>query len=260
MLPTPSSQARTVTRITRIGLPPGTGWRPPDNPFLSHAFLDAAEASRSATEKTGWQPFHCRLESGGRLIGAAPLYVKSHSYGEYVFDHGWAEGYRRAGGSYYPKLLVAVPFTPVPGPRLLAENERGAGDADREPEGGHPPARPSSLHVNFCTAEEAEALERGGFLIRRGIQFHWENQSYPTFEAWLDASRAPSAKWSARSASRCGRPGSRIEAVHGEALAPSLLTSSSLLPRHCRQALGQRLPQPRLLSPPWAPACATAWC
>ncbi|MFL5334189.1 MAG: peptidogalycan biosysnthesis protein, partial [Geminicoccaceae bacterium] len=119
----PKLEARTVTRIARIEAAAWDRLAPADNPFLSHAFLDAAEASRSATEKTGWQPFHLTLESGGRLIGVAPLYVKSHSYGEYVFDHGWAEGYRRAGGSYYPKLLVAVPFTPVPGLRLLAEDE-----------------------------------------------------------------------------------------------------------------------------------------
>ena len=106
MLPKPSSRPApspaSPDRGCRLGPAGARG-----QPFPSHAFLDAAEASRSATEKTGWQPFHLTLENGGRLIGAAPLYVKSHSYGEYVFDHGWAEGYRRAGGNYYPKLLVS---------------------------------------------------------------------------------------------------------------------------------------------------------
>jgi uncharacterized protein len=91
----------------------------PDQPFLSHAFLCALEDSGSASQRTGWLPLHLVVEAGGELIGCAPMYLKSHSYGEYVFDWGWANAYERAGGTYYPKLQVSVPFTPVPGPRLL---------------------------------------------------------------------------------------------------------------------------------------------
>jgi uncharacterized protein len=219
----PKLEARTVTRIARIEAAAWDRLAPADNPFLSHAFLDAAEASRSATEKTGWQPFHLTLESGGRLIGVAPLYVKSHSYGEYVFDHGWAEGYRRAGGSYYPKLLVAVPFTPVPGLRLLAEDEAARAALIESLKAVTSQLALSSLHVNFCTAEEAEALERAGFLIRRGIQFHWENQSYPTFEAWLDSLKSAKRKMVRKEREQVRAAGVTIEAVHGDALAPGLL-------------------------------------
>ena len=119
-------QARTVTRIADIDAAAWDALVPADDPFLSHAFLDALEASRSVSEQTGWQPFHLVVEDGGRLVAAAPLYVKSHSYGEYVFDHGWAEGYRRAGGSYYPKLLSAVPFTPGAGPAPAGRGRRPA--------------------------------------------------------------------------------------------------------------------------------------
>jgi uncharacterized protein len=223
LAPETKLEARTVTRIARIEAAAWDRLAPADNPFLSHAFLDAAEASRSATEKTGWQPFHLTLENDGRLIGAAPLYVKSHSYGEYVFDHGWAEGYRRAGGSYYPKLLVAVPFTPVPGPRLLAEDEAARAGLIESLKAVTSQLALSSLHVNFCTAEEAEALERAGFLIRRGIQFHWENQSYPTFEAWLDSLKSAKRKMVRKEREQVRAAGVTIEAVHGDALAPGLL-------------------------------------
>src|SRR5260221_7960627 len=127
---------RVVDPIPEI---PAAAWDAcagPDNPFLSHAFLDALEESGSATAATGWLPQHLALEDeGGRLLGAAPLYLKGHSYGEYVFDHGWADAYERAGGRYYPKLQCAVPFTPVTGPRLLIP-----GDAGAEAGGGIPGA------------------------------------------------------------------------------------------------------------------------
>src|SRR3954470_22255544 len=180
LAPETKLEARTVTRIARIEAAAWDRLAPADNPFLSHAFLDAAAASRSATEKTGWQPFHLTLENDGRLIGAAPLYLKSHSYGEYVFDHGWAEGYRRAGGSYYQKLQGAVPFTPVPGPRLLAESEAARAALIAGLKALTDRLGLSSLHVTFCTGEEAAALRAAGFLERRGIQYHWRNEGYGT--------------------------------------------------------------------------------
>jgi predicted N-acyltransferase len=159
-----------------------------DNPFVGHAFLSAVEDSGSANARTGWLPQHAVLRNAtGKVVAAAPMYAKSHSYGEYVFDHGWAHAFERAGGRYYPKLQVAVPFSPVPGPRLL-----------RHPDAGVPPAALaqglvqacgeldlSSVHVTFCTEAEAGALEDAGWLKRIGVQFHWENAGYATFDDFL---------------------------------------------------------------------------
>src|ERR1700742_4261307 len=146
------------------------------NPFISHAFLNALEASGSVGGRTGWAPAHLTVEdAGGRMVAAAPCYLKSHSQGEYVFDHAWADAYERAGGSYYPKLQVAVPFTPVTGRRLLV-----AADA---PEGAREAligalrelrkqTKTSSIHLTFPTVEDSERLAGAGFLIRTDEQFH----------------------------------------------------------------------------------------
>lgn len=160
------------------------------NPFVGHAFLSALEDSQSCTAGTGWMPRHVVARRGdGQVLGVVPLYVKSHSYGEYVFDHGWADAYERAGGRYYPKLQVAVPFTPVPGPRLLAragaEHDqvraalaRGLAEITRRFD-------LSSLHVTFCNEDEARLMQSAGFLVREGTQFHWNNQGYNTFDDFL---------------------------------------------------------------------------
>ena len=160
----------------------------PHNPFISHAFLAAIEDSGSAGARTGWLAQHAVLrDAAGGIVGAAPMYAKSHSYGEYVFDHGWAHALERAGGRYYPKLQVAVPFSPVPGPRLLLRPDAGVAPAAF----GRALARAcreldlSSVHVAFCTASEAEELESAGWLRRIGMQFHWENAGYATFDEFL---------------------------------------------------------------------------
>jgi predicted N-acyltransferase len=183
--------ARIVTGLAEV---PAAAWDAcagGDNPFLSHAFLEALEESGSATAKTGWLPQHLLVEDpGGRLLAAAPLYLKSHSYGEYVFDWGWADAYERAGGRYYPKLQCAVPFTPVPGPRLLVHPEAPEGtqaaliEALAEVARRH---RVSSLHVTFPTEPEWRALGAAGFLQRQGQQFHWQNRGYRDFDDFLDA-------------------------------------------------------------------------
>jgi hypothetical protein len=160
------------------------------NPFTRHAFLAALEESGSATAKTGWRPSHLLLERDGTAIAALPLYVKSHSYGEYVFDHGWADALERAGGRYYPKLQASVPFTPATGRRLLIgasedENEiarlllGAAQEAVRE-------TRASSLHITFMTEQEWELAGRLGFLQRTDKQFHWDNRFYDSFDAFLN--------------------------------------------------------------------------
>ena len=164
----------------------------PDNPFISHAFLHALEESGSATRATGWLPQHLVLEDGaGGISACMPCYLKSHSYGEYVFDHAWADAYERAGGSYYPKLQAAVPFTPVTGRRLLVregpdrtEHEalllRAAATLTDRLEA-------SSLHLTFSTREEWELAGSLGFLQRNDQQFHWQNGGYQSFEDFLAA-------------------------------------------------------------------------
>jgi hypothetical protein len=220
---TATLQARTVTAVADVDAAAWDALVPADNPFLSHAFLEALEASRSASEGSGWQPFHLVVEGGAGLVAAAPLYVKSHSYGEYVFDHGWAEGYRRAGGSYYPKLLTAVPFTPVPGPRLLAASAEARQALVESMKAVLRQLKLSSLHVNFCTAEEAQLLGEAGFLLRRGIQFHWHNAGFADFDAWLDGLKSAKRKMVRKEREQVRTAGVTIEAVHGAAVSEAVL-------------------------------------
>ena len=189
------------------------------NPFVSHAFLSALEASGSATARAGWQPVHILVEQSGRPIAAAPMYVKSHSYGEYVFDHAWAEAFQRAGGDYYPKLQVAVPFTPVTGPRLLT----GGNPSAREPVARAMMAfaqklEVSSLHITFAEQDEAEALAPLGFLQRHDQQFHWHNESYATFADFLAALSSIKRKNLRRERAEALKPGIEIEWLSGSDL------------------------------------------
>ena len=162
------------------------------NPFISHEFLSALEASKSATGRTGWQPQHLVAETeDGRVVGAAPCYLKSHSRGEYVFDWGWAEAYEQAGGSYYPKLQVSVPFTPATGPRLLVHPAGDAAMVRTALAAGLVELTrirdASSAHVTFLPRADWELLGRHGFLQRTDQQFHWENAGYGDFEDFLSA-------------------------------------------------------------------------
>ena len=195
-----------------------------DNPFLCHAFLEALEASGSATAKTGWLPQHVLIEDAeGRLLAAAPLYLKSHSQGEYVFDHGWAQAYERAGGSYYPKLQAAVPFTPVTGPRLLVRPDAPPDTAETliaalvEVARAH---KVSSLHVTFPTRKECERLGAAGFLQRSGQQYHWENRGYAGFEDFLGALNARKRKQIRRERRDALASGLEIETLTGGDLEP----------------------------------------
>ena len=157
------------------------------NPFVSHAFLSAVEDSGSAGSRTGWLPQHAALRDGSRVVAVVPMYAKSHSYGEYVFDHGWAHAFERAGGDYYPKLQVASPFSPVPGPRLLTREGVGAEALGQALIQACGELGLSSVHCTFCTEAESAALGRAGWLQRIGKQFHWHNAGYGSFEDFLGA-------------------------------------------------------------------------
>lgn len=195
----------------------------PDNPFISHDFLVSLEQSSSVGGRTGWQPRHLLAEGAqGQLLGCAPCYVKTHSRGEYVFDAGWAEAFERAGGDYYPKLQVAVPFTPVTGPRLLArpgpqaEMIRGAlGDALAEIAQA---SALSSSHVTFLTEQESRLLGERGYLLRTDQQFHWQNQGYATFDDFLTALASRKRKAIRRERKEALSPGIEVAWLTGSDL------------------------------------------
>ncbi|GAA0442563.1 GNAT family N-acetyltransferase [Sphingomonas molluscorum] len=161
----------------------GTG-----NPFLSHGFLAALERSGSVGGRSGWQPLPVVVDGAdGRPAAIAPAYAKAHSQGEYVFDHAWADAWERAGGDYYPKLQVAVPFTPVPGPRLLLRDSARAPALIAALETLTRQNGLSSAHATFVDSEELPRWQAAGWLMRAGTQFHWENQGYAGFDDFLGA-------------------------------------------------------------------------
>ena len=171
---------------------------PHGNVFLSHAYLCALHESASAVPRTGWGPQWLTLwaheGAGERLAAAVPLYLKGHSYGEYVFDWSWAEALERLGMAYYPKLLVAVPFTPVEGSRILAADEHARDAAAGALLDFARRQGLSSLHVIFAPREQVERLGRKGMLLREGLQFHWSNRGYADFDAFLAALAQPKRK------------------------------------------------------------------
>jgi hypothetical protein len=192
------------------------------DPFLSHDFLALLERSGSVGDASGWTPLPILVEREGRVTAAAPAYLKSHSQGEYVFDHGWADAWERAGGAYYPKLQVAVPFTPCVGPRLLGE-DRNALLAALETVTVQ--NQLSSAHITFLTNEESKAAEARGWLRRDGLQYHWFNRGYRSFDDFLAAlsSRKRKAIRKERAAASEGLEivtlrGSEIERAHWDAM------------------------------------------
>ncbi|HBV53882.1 MAG TPA: GNAT family N-acetyltransferase [Rhodobacteraceae bacterium] len=193
------------------------------DPFTTHRFLAALEESGSVGAGSGWDPRPLVARQDGEVIAVAPLYVKSHSQGEYIFDHSWAQAYERAGGRYYPKLQVAVPFTPVTGRRLLARPgfERAGHAALAEgirrigAENGI-----SSAHVTFCTEEEAAHLSGAGFLPRVTQQYHWESRGYQTFDDFLADLSSRKRKAIRKERARAQAFGGTIRALTGAALEP----------------------------------------
>lgn len=192
-------------------------------PFVSHAFLTTLEETGCATRETGWLPQHLLARnSEGQLLGAVPLYLKGHSYGEYVFDWGWADAYEEAGGRYYPKLQACVPFTPVTGPRLLVHP--GADQASIRAlliSGLQEVARRhgvASLHVTFPEQDEWEALGKAGFLQRIGRQYHWENRSYRSFDDFLSALTSRKRKAIRKERAKTANLGLTFRALSGDEL------------------------------------------
>ncbi len=194
------------------------------NPFVTHAFLHALEASGSTGGRSGWTPAHVIVEDGaGRIVAAAPSYLKSHSQGEYVFDHAWADAYARAGGDYYPKVQVAVPFTPATGRRLLVA--AGAPESAREAllaglRAVRRQVEASSIHVTFPTAEDAARLERMGFLVRHGEQFHFLCDGFSQFDDFLAALASRKRKAIKRERREALGDGVTIEWVTGSSIKP----------------------------------------
>lgn len=211
--------ASTLSGVDRaawdaLANPPGARF----DPFIAWGFLEALEATGCVGAGTGWEPAHVLARNAeGALVGAMPLYLKHHSYGEYVFDHSWADAMRRAGGRYYPKLQCAAPFTPVTGRRLFATGEdvqhalvAGALEAARK-------LKASSIHVTFPTAAEWEQLGTMGFLRRTGVQFHWRNEGYATFADFLAALSSQKRKTIRRERERAC-DGLAVECLQGDAI------------------------------------------
>jgi uncharacterized protein len=202
--------------------PPGRAY----DPFLDHAFFLSLEESGSASAKAGWLPRHLVLrDEGGAAVAILPCYLKSHSYGEYVFDHAWAQAYERAGGRYYPKLQSAVPFTPVGGPRFLvrpgfpeaeARTLLAAGAIELTKQ-----HRASSWHVTFAQKEEWDALGEQGLLQRTDTQYHWHNRGYGDFDAFLAALSSRKRKTVRKEREQARASGVDIEWLTGAAIEPA---------------------------------------
>ena len=193
-----------------------------DNPFVSHGFLAALEESGSVGGRSGWQPIPIVVDGAdGKAAGIAPAYAKSHSQGEYVFDHAWADAWERAGGSYYPKLQIAVPFSPVPGPRLLLRDPAAAAPLIAALEAVTDQHQLSSAHATFVSPDQLPLFDRAGWLIREGTQFHWANDGYADFDDFLDAL-----------ASRKRKAIRKERAAAVEGLTIRHLTGDAIEPRH----------------------------
>jgi hypothetical protein len=181
-------QVRVVGKASEIDLADWNACAGPDNPFAQGEFFRALEDSGSATVRTGWQPVHLVADAAdGRPAGIMPCYLKTHSQGEYVFDHAWADAWSRAGGDYYPKLQAAFPFTPATGPRLLLRDSTVAPALIAAAEQITQANNLSSAHATFITPEQQPLFRDAGWLIRTGEQFHWQNEGYRDFQDFLSA-------------------------------------------------------------------------
>ncbi|PAL21640.1 GNAT family N-acetyltransferase [Sphingopyxis sp. GW247-27LB] len=216
--------ARTISLGTGVAAVEAAAWDALAggfNPFVGHDFLSLLEESGSVGPGTGWQAAPLLIEdAAGTLVAAAPAYLKSHSQGEYVFDHAWADAWERAGGAYYPKLQIAAPFTPVPGPRLLAQNEDDARLLIRAAEAVVRQNELSSAHATFVAPEQMPLFEAAGWLVRRDVQFHFANRGYASFDDFLATLTSAKRKQLRKERARAVQ-GLRIEEVTGGAIEPA---------------------------------------
>ncbi len=228
---------RIVRAIKEVGREDWDGLLDRGSPFMKWDWLDALEETGCIEEETGWLPHHLVVERAGKIAGACPMYLKLHSMGEFVFDYEWAELAHRLGIDYYPKMLVGVPFTPVTGARfltapgydrrdLLALMGQALAQVARD-------NKISSVHVNFCEEDEAEALAAAGFTRRIGLQFHWENRGYRSFDDYLGSFRSARRNKIKRERRAIAEAGITIRVVEGEAVTKERLrTMFSLYKGH----------------------------
>ena len=213
----------TVTLCNSINDIPEAEWDicvGAEYPFLLHAFMSALEDSGSVSPKTGWLPQHLVYrDSSGKLVGAVPLYLKGHSYGEYVFDWGWADAFEKAGQKYFPKLLSAVPFTPVTCPKLLVRPGENQSEVRSILTSGLVSAleqlNVSSLHINFSSKVEWEFLGKAKFLKRQGIQYHWNNNGYSSFDDFLNSLTSRKRKAIRKERKAANESGVKIRSLTG---------------------------------------------
>ncbi|MCE8508641.1 N-acetyltransferase [Ruegeria pomeroyi] len=219
----PSLTAIAAADWDACACPESADGGPPRDPFTTHRFLSALEESGSVGRGTGWQPQYLTAHLDGMMIAVAPMYVKSHSQGEYIFDHSWAHAYERAGGHYYPKLQIAVPFTPATGRRLLVRpGYEGIGQSALVQGAVQLAANNnvSSLHVTFCTEAEAEAGAEMGLMHRVSQQFHWVNDGYADFDGFLAALSSRKRKAIRKERAQAQGFGGQIRALTGSDLRP----------------------------------------
>jgi predicted N-acyltransferase len=218
---------RELRSIDEVAAADWNALRGSDCPFLRHEFLAALEHCRCVGPATGWTPAHLALFDGARLIAAAPAYRKTHSWGEFVFDFGWAQAYERHGLSYYPKLLCAVPFSPINNARLLYAADRSQetllGEVIQALETRCSAQQLSSAHALFIAEHERDAFERKGWLLRSDVQFHWHNAGYGNFDDYLATFRSEKRKQMRRERRRCTEMGIRFDTLRGGDLTPELL-------------------------------------
>ena len=195
-----------------------------NHPFTSYEFLNSLETSNSVSTKTGWTPKHILVKNAANnLIGASPNYLKMHSYGEYIFDHSWANAFQNAGGQYYPKLLSAIPFTPATGPRILLSPQKNNNDEILKLIIGTYEQlvknnNLSSAHINFITKQLSDTLNKRNWIKRKGLQFHWYNKKYHSFDDFLDKLKSTKRKAIKKERKKINEYGLTIERLTGDAL------------------------------------------
>lgn len=232
----PKLVVRIVRRIEEIPREVWDGLLRDGSPFMKWDWLDVLEQAQCVSDETGWAPHHLVVESDGRIIGLCPLYLKSHSMGEFVFDHEWAAYATRVGIHYYPKMLVGVPFTPVSGSRFLTDAREHRekivkllGRALVEVCNNN---ELSSVHINFCSEDELEALEQVGFIPKIGLQFHWQNQCYQSFDDYLGAFRSDRRNKIRRERRELINQGITVRALEQGELSPDHLHTMFRLYKH----------------------------